>query len=704
MINVNYGSKIWPRRKQQPFINSLCDKQTPNQDVQPLGIFRRIQHGVLLLFNNTRQQQIEEMASANQTYQIHGFKGKHDIKMPVSAISLGLATAGLFYPPFTLLSLPGLLFISTHIFKNAYQVLVKEKKVHVDLLVAIIVAVGTVQGYFWVVNFQLFLGMCSRQLTEKIKRNSKEKIIDIFGQQPNRVWVLVDGVEIEVPFESLTKGDIIVAQAGSMIPVDGYITDGIASIDQHMLTGESQPVEKGKGDQVYALTVVLAGKIYIDVEKTGSETTAAQIGQILNKTVNFKANMQLQIEEASDRALSPLLVMSGLLIPLLGPMGSVALLNSHPKYKVTIATYIDILRFFEQASLNGLLIKDGRVFERLNQVDTVVFDKTGTLTQEQPHVGKIHTCNEYTENDLLIYAATAERKQSHPIAKAILQEAETRGLTIAELEDAEYKIGYGLIVTVANRIVRVGSARFIEMEEISIPPEIKQRQEACHLQGHSLVLVTVDRDVAGAIELHATIRPEARMIIRGLRQRNIKSMYIISGDHERATRALAESLEIDHYFAETLPEQKADLIDQLQQAGHTVCYIGDGINDAIALRKAAVSISLRGASAVATDTAQVILMEQNLTKLCDLFDLAKDFQASMKRTSALVLIPHLIGAGGILFWHWGLLTSIAINQIGLLLGLGNALLSGTRQPMLSSNLKNASLVDKEKKDGADGTV
>jgi Cu2+-exporting ATPase len=698
MRRVNYRGKIglWQRKKY--LLDELLDKQQPQQDVPKIKILERIQNGVKLLFNNTRQQQINEMASANQTYQIHSLKGKHDIKMPISAISLGLATAGaLFYPPLSLLSLPGLFFISIDVFKNAYQALVKEKKAHVDLLVAIIVAVGVMKGYFWVVNFQLFLGMCSRQLTEKIKSTSKEKIIDIFGQQPNRVWVLVDGVEIEVPFESLSKGNMIVAQAGSMIPVDGQITDGTASIDQHMLTGESQPVEKGRGDQVYALTVVLAGKIYIEVEKTGQETTAAQIGKILNKTVNFKTDMQLQIEEASDRAVLPLLVGSGILLPLLGPMGSIALLNSHPKYKITIATYIDILRFFEQASLRGLLIKDGRVFERLNQVDTVVFDKTGTLTQEQPHVGRIHTCNGYRENELLVYAATAEMKQSHPIAKAILREAEIRGVSIAELEDAEYKIGYGLVVTIADRVIRVGSERFIEMEGIAIPPAIKQSQESCHLQGHTLVLVTVNREVAGAIELHATIRPEASAIIRGLRQRNIKSMYIISGDHERATRALAESLEIDHYFAETLPEQKADLIDQLQQAGHSVCYIGDGINDAIALRKAAVSISLRGASAVATDTAQVILMEQSLTRLCDLFDLAKDFQASMTRTSALVLVPHLIGAAGIFFWHWGLLTSITVNQIGLLLGLGNTLLSSTRQPLLSSNTTNAILVDKEKK-------
>ncbi len=179
--------------------------------------------------------------------------------------------------------------------------------------------------------------------------------------------------------------------------------------------------------------------------------------------------------------------------------------------------------------------------------------------------------------------------------------------------------------------------------------------------------------MVGAIELKPTIRPEAEAVVRGLRERGIQSTYIISGDHEAPTRKLAYDLGIDHYFAETLPEDKATLIEQLQQEGKMVCYVGDGINDAIALKKAAISISMQGASSVAVDTAQVILMDQNLSKLCDLFDLAADFNRNMTKTFGLVVAPHLLSLFGILFMHFGLLSVIILCQLGLGVGVGNAL-------------------------------
>ena len=681
------------RRKQQRLIDILLNGQ-PKKDAPETGISKKLQGIVKPLFGDTRRQQLNEIGSANGEYKFRTNESERDQRMYISALSLAFATIGaLFYPPLSLLSLPGLFYTFLSVLKRAYKGVVEEHKTNIDIPIAIIFAVCVARGNLWIANFQIFLALYNRKLMEKVKSDSRAKVVDVFRQQPNHVWVLMESGEIEVPFESLDVGDIVVVQAGGVIPVDGRIRSGIASVDQHMLTGESQPVEKKSSDPVYASTVVLSGKIHIEVEKAGQETTAAQIGQILNDTINFKTEMQMRIEEIGDRAVTPTLLISALSLPLLGPMGSLAVLNSHPKYKTTIATYIGILYFFEEASEKGLLVKDGRVFELLNQVDTVVFDKTGTLTQEQPHVGKVHTCGGYDENEVLTYAATAETKQTHPIARAILQEAQVRRLSVPELDDAEYKLGYGLAVTIDNRLIRVGSERFIKMEGICIPPQIKRSQEACHLQGHTLVLVTVDTEVAGAIELHATVRPEAKAIIRGLRQRNIKSIYIISGDHDRATRTLAESLGIDHYFAETLPEQKADLIEQLQQEGHSVCYIGDGINDAIALLKAEVSISLRGASSVATDTAQVILMDQSLSQLCYLFDLAKDFQANMKRTVTLVLLSNLLGVAGIYFLHWALLGSIVVNQIGLVLGVGSSLLPGMRDRALLSD--NSSNIQKE---------
>ncbi len=216
-----------------------------------------------------------------------------------------------------------------------------------------------------------------------------------------------------------------------------------------------------------------------------------------------------------------------------------------------------------------------------------------------------------------------------------------------------------------------------------MPPALRQRQAKCHSQGYSLVFVAIDREVAGAIELHATLRPEVKTVIRDLRQRHVKEMYIISGDHEAPTKQLAAELGIDHYFAETLPEDKATLIQQLQQEGKSVCYVGDGINDAIALKEARVSVSLRGASTVATDTADVILMDQSLSQLCYLFDLAQAYAIHMKGLVRVVLIPSMINLVGALFFHLGLLPSVMILVLGMAASMTKAmwpLIQGTSGP------------------------
>ena len=224
-----------------------------------------------------------------------------------------------------------------------------------------------------------------------------------------------------------------------------------------------------------------------------------------------------------------------------------------------------------------------------------------------------------SENELLTFAAAAELlcplgyKQTHPIALAIRQEASNRELNLPSVHESEVEVGYGLKVRVdfranGEKLIRIGSGRFMEMEGIGLPAGYEKMEEESHAQGHSLVYVAINDQLGGAIELVPTIRPEAKAIITSLRQRNI-SIVIISGDHEKPTQKLAEELGIDNYFAETLPENKASLIANLQEEGRKVCFVGDGINDGVALKKANVSISLRGASTVATDTAGIILMD-----------------------------------------------------------------------------------------------
>ena len=478
-------------------------------------------------------------------------------------------------------------------------------------------------------------------------------------------------MEVEIPFDALQTNDVIVVSAGQVIPVDGLITKGVASVDQHKLTGESQPVEKGIGDAVFASTIVLIGRICVQTDKTGRETVAAQIGEILNQTADFKNEIQSRGEMIADKMTMPTIALSLLTWPILGYGSAVAVLTNTLGFKMRFFAPASMLTFLNIASQQGILIKDGRSLDLLHQIDTVIFDKTGTLTLEQPYVGRIHTLEGIDEEELLRYAAATESGQTHPIAKAILGAAYEKKLTLPSIKDAAYKVGYGIQVELSDRTVHVGSHRFMRLEKVEIPPPLLDIQASCHEQGHSLVMVAFDRQIVGAIELHATIRPEAKRLVEQLYQRGM-STYIISGDQEQPTQMLAKRLGVDCYFANTLPEHKAAHIERLQNAGRSVCFVGDGINDSIALKKANVSISLRGATTIATDTAQVVLMDGTLNQLNQLFHLSQHFQENMKRNLLIATLPSMVCLGGIFFLHWGVTIGALISPGVLFVGLANA--------------------------------
>lgn len=530
----------------------------------------------------------------------------------------------------------------------------------------------------------LGVGLKIKAITENQSRNN---LINIFQLQPGKVWVRSqDGAEIEIPFEQLQGGDTLILQAGQVVPVDGVVCAGVATIDQHMLTGEAQPVEKHLGDSVMAATVVLAGKIDVCVEKTGDQTTAGQIGVILNQTAQKQTLLALKIMEATDRFALPTLALSAVSLPFIGPAGAVSLMGANSTITTYMSSSISLLNFLNLAASVGVLVKDGGALEELSHIDTIVFDKTGTLTIEQPQVANIYCMSEISEDEVLRLAAAAEARQTHPIARAILATAHERQLSWPAVDQAQYEVGYGIKVRLmvdaegvesssperegedGSLLVRVGSGRFMEMEGVQQPAQLETITSACQAQGHSLVMVALNEKLVGCIELQPTVRAEAKAVIDQLRQRGL-AQYIISGDQDAPTRKLAQDLGMTGYFANTLPEQKADLVEKLQQEGHKVCFIGDGINDAIAMRKAQVSISLRGATSAATDTAQIILMEGNLKQLPQLLALSQGFNQNLRRNLRFTAGVSLFTMTGILLAGFTFAATEVFYTVSLLGGL-----------------------------------
>ena len=597
---------------------------------------------------------------------------KLDLDLALCTVSLPLAaTAQLAFPP--LMPVAAGLFAYTAIpsIQGAYDVLVKERRLGVDVLDSLVVigCLGTLQilpGA--VMAWCLSLG---RLLVKKTEDNSRKMLLNAFGKQPRYVWLVRDGVEIEVSLDKVGQGDIVAVHTGDMVPVDGHIVEGMAMIDQHALTGESTPAEKGVGDRVYASTILVAGKIFVSVEQAGSETASAKISQILNDTAGYKLTSQNKGERLADMAVLPTMAVSGIAMATLGPFASVAVLNSDLGTGIRMAAPLAMLSSLALCAQKGILVKDGRALELMNEVDTVLFDKTGTLTRERPEVGEIVTANGHAAEDVLLYAAAAEKKFHHPIALAILHKAEEMGLELPSTDETQYSVGYGISVGVNGHTIRVGSRRYMEMEGIAIPRDVDDKLDAVHRDGDTMVMVGIDDKLGGALELRAALRPEVRDIIAGLRERGIKHLAIISGDHEAPTKKLAEELGMDRYFAQVLPADKADYVEKLQKEGRKVCFVGDGINDSIALKKANVSISLRGATSIATDTAHIVFMEQGLGKLCELRDIARNLDKNIQRSWGMIIVPNVACIAGVFTMGLGVGFSVLTNNVAAIGALIN---------------------------------
>jgi Cu2+-exporting ATPase len=593
-------------------------------------------------------------------------QNKRDIK--ISVISMGLAAIRQFiYPPLALLSLPLYFYTAIPYIKRAEKVLVEERKLNVDVLFVFADMMVIAINQYFAAAFSIWLFNQSKYITAKIKTQSEDLLVNIF-KKPSKVWILQDGIEVEMPLEQVKINDILVVNTGEVISVDGTIIDGIATIDQQVLTGESQPVEKDIGDQVFASTFVIAGRIHVKVEQSGEKTTIAKIGNILKTSTDFKSTVQLKGEQWANKASVPILALSGLLWPILGTANTVVFIYSHIGHRIRILAPLGTLNHISLAAQKGVMIKDGRALETLMQVDTILFDKTGTLTNEQPEVRQIFVCDNYKEEEILSYAAAAERKLTHPIAKAILAKAEEANISLPPIEDSKYDVGYGITVRFDDKIIQVGSLRFMTKESIIIPKKLEAVVADSQTTGNSLVFVAVNHQVIGILELQSSVRTEVKQMISGLRQRGIKHIAIVSGDHKQPTQKLAEELGMDSYFAEVLPQNKAQIVEQLQREGKSVCFVGDGINDAIAMKKANVSISLSGASSIAIDVANIVLMDGNLSHLCELIDISKKLNTYLKQSLGLVMSSGAFNMVSALLLHFGVMITLVVN--GGIIGLG----------------------------------
>jgi len=614
----------------------------------------------------------DQTSATQQTLHSIASNNNHKANQYLTLSATSMITAGFSFalPVLLPISIALIGILSIPVLMAAYQKWQTEKQLGHSALVAILTGIGLISGQILGLAVALFFYHYGVKKLSETQSESKTMLVDLFSQKPETVWVIKDGVELETPLEQIKQDDLLVVNTGDAVPVDGVIVEGMAIIDQQALTGESQPAEKLPKQTVLASTQVVSGRILIKVTKTGNDTVVAQVGDMLNQSADYKVSALSKGEKWADQIATPLIISSTILSPAIGMVGVSGVLNSSFGNRLQLAAPQAVLNHLNLATQKGILIKDGRALEKIPQVDTILFDKTGTLTEEQPQVGHIFTCSDdYDSQRLLAEAAAAEMKLAHPIAKAIVNQAKINHLTLPDIHDADFQIGLGVSVTIENNTIRVGSLRFMQQNNISISQNLEQQLDSAYQQGNSIIFLAANNEIKGAIEIQPTIRPEVQQLMKNLRQHGINYLAIVSGDHEKPTKALAQQLDMDHYFAEVMPEEKAAIIKQLQQQGKTVCFIGDGVNDSMAIQQADVSISLDGATHIARDLAQIIFMDNNLQRLSDLLTIANSLEKCLHSTLKTLYAPVFINLTGTFLFGFGLLTTVLINNASLLLAL-----------------------------------
>ena len=530
--------------------------------------------------------------------------------------------------------------------KRAHHSLSEDGKLNVDVLDASATSLLVVQGAFPMAIFMVWLINVADWIRDLTMMRSKKAIEEILGFRNIEAWVVRDGQKIRVSVAEVQLGETVVAYPGERIAVDGTVLSGKAMVDQAALTGESLPVEKEEGALVYAATVVREGKLYICAERIGSATEAAQILRLVEAAPARETKIQnYAVKWAND--LVPYSFVGGAIAAMMGGglQGAAAVLVCDYGTGIRIAAPTTVLSAMTKAIRNGILIKGGRALESLAEVDVVVFDKTGTLTTGHPDILDVVPVNSCTADEVLALAAAAERRLTHPVANAIVRAAEARHLSIPERTASDYSLGLGVEAIVNDSVVLVGSPRFMTLRGLALLPEVQEHISRVQQQGISPLCVAQDGLVIGLLSISDPVRPEARDIVQALRDRGIKHIVMLTGDHTDVARRIAAELGITEFLAEVFPGDKSKEVQRLQREGFKVAVVGDGVNDSPMLAYADVGIAVEGGTEAARETAPVVLLHGGLWKVPLAIDIGRETVSLIRQNWNIIAIPNTIALG-----------------------------------------------------------
>ncbi len=506
--------------------------------------------------------------------------------------------------------------------------------------------------YFETAAFLITFVILGKWLEAKAKGQTSEAIKKLMGLQAKTARVIRKGITQDIPVEQVINGDIVMVRPGEKVPVDGLIQKGSSALDESMITGESLPVEKHEGDSVIGGTINKTGSFEFSATRVGSETTLSQIIRLVEDAQGSKAPIQAVADKISAYFVPVVIGLALLTFVVwyffLGATLSFALMAFTAVIVIAcpcalgLATPTAIMVGTGKGAENGILVKGGEPLEQACKINTIVFDKTGTLTKGKPEVTDIISVGTTDRNSLLTISASLEKQSEHPLAEAIYKAAETQNLGLSEVSNFSAIPGHGVQGTINDQVYYLGNRKLIT-DVLGLPVDaINFQMTGLEEQGKTAMILASKEALIGIVAVADTVKETSAQAVASLQKMGI-DVYMITGDNQRTAQAIARQVGITNVLAEVLPEDKANEVKKLQQAGKKVAMVGDGINDAPALAQADLGIAMGSGTDVAMETGGIVIIKNDLRDVAHAIDLSKETMSKIKQNMFFALFYNVMG-------------------------------------------------------------
>lgn len=528
------------------------------------------------------------------------------------------------------------------------------RRLEVEVLDALSIGVSVLRGDFSTAGSVMFLLNLGSLLEEWTRKKSLDDLARSMALNVDKVWVRSQGTEVLLPLTKVQPGDEIVVRSGNMVPLDGTVIEGEAMVNQAALTGESMPVRKAKGATVYAGTVVEEGECVFLAKAAGGANRYDKIVAMIEESEKLKSSTENRALELADKLVPWCLAGTVVTYALTRNVTrAISILMVDFSCALKLSMPLAVLSAMRECGTAHITVKGGKYLEALAKADTIVFDKTGTLTRATPQVVDIIPFSNSEKDDVLRLAACLEEHFPHSMANAVVRAAREQGLSHEEMHsEVEYIVAHGIASRVGGERVVIGSYHFVFEDEHCIVPADEQEKFDQMPAEYSHLYMAASGQLVGVICIADPLRPEAASVLRQLHKLGIRNAVMMTGDSYRTAEAIARQVGVDQFFAEVLPEDKANFVQTAKAEGHTVVMIGDGINDSPALSAADIGIAINSGAAIAREIADVTIKADSLEELVTLKTIANALQHRVSSNYRFVLSFNstliALGALGIL--------------------------------------------------------